>query len=158
MNLRHLSLCALLSFSACGSGKGITGLLSLDSGVGLPDGGDSTGDGGFPCRGQLPVDCCGSAGQRLSSATCTAQGFTCEMGQICQCAGKPQTSVCADVCGSDSYIGPECTAQGFQCPSGLIETSSCPKGTCWGEPGDCCLDPRCENGAWVCGGGIKPNC
>ena len=95
-------------------------------------------------------DCCDAAQQRLGSAACVDGDYVCTSGEICGCHGQAQTFHCSDFCGSDAFVSATCGGAGWICPPGLIETSSCPPDTCWGEPGDLCLAARCVEGRWVC--------
>lgn len=94
-------------------------------------------------------DCCAADGRRTTQATCVDNEYACGTGTICSCADMPQTFHCSDFCGSDAYVSPICGSAGWQCPAGLIATSDCPPGTCWGEPGDACVS-QCVDGVWVC--------
>lgn len=103
-----------------------------------------------PYAGPDGPPCCDSAGARLTSASCTAGICTCSTGTFCLCAGAPAAFACSDFCGSDAFIDAQCTAEGWSCGSGMVRTDSCAAGTCWGEPGDCCVNPSCVDGAWQC--------
>lgn len=99
---------------------------------------------------ELGPPCCDSAGARVSGANCGAFGCSCSTGVLCACAGAPAQFLCSDFCGSDALADPVCGANGWECDQGLIRTDSCAQGTCWGEPGDCCVNPQCFDGRWVC--------
>ncbi|MBK7865053.1 MAG: hypothetical protein IPJ65_41930 [Archangiaceae bacterium] len=146
--LRVTPLFLLLAIS-CGRSYPVIGTVSppsltLDAGRIEPDAG--------PTGCNVPFggpNCCDSAGTHVGGATCTADRYTCTTGTVCACAGEPQAFYCSDVCGSDAYINPTCGAAGWFCPSGLIKTTDCEPGTCWGEPGDAC-QTRCVDGRWSC--------
>lgn len=110
-----------------------------------------TADGGARTCDDAPfgVDCCVN-GQRVTSASCVDGAQVCEAGEPCSCAGVAQTFNCVDFCGTDAVSAPVCRFGQWQCASGLMKTSDCPRGTCWGEPGDCCAQPACVDGAWTC--------
>jgi hypothetical protein len=95
------------------------------------------------------VDCCVN-GQRVGAARCIDGAQVCEAGDLCTCEGAAQTFNCVDFCGTDAVTGPVCVSGAWQCASGLMKTSECASGTCWGEPGDCCVQPACVDGAWTC--------
>ena len=95
------------------------------------------------------VDCCAN-GQRVTGARCVDGAQVCDVGEICACAGEAQTFNCVDFCGTDAVTGPSCVNGAWQCATGLMKTSDCASGTCWGEPGDCCVEPACVDGAWSC--------
>lgn len=94
--------------------------------------------------------CCDSAGNRVTSAQCSEGVCRCAVGAFCVCQGAPAGFLCTDFCGSDAVMDPECSDTGYTCPRGFTQTNSCPSGTCWGEPGDCCVNPSCVDGAWRC--------
>jgi hypothetical protein len=97
-------------------------------------------------------DCCGSDGRRTGAAACVDGEYVCSGSAVCACGGEAQTFHCTDFCGSDAYVSPICSSGGWICPGSLITTSSCPAGTCWGEPGELCAAPQCIDGSWVCAG------
>lgn len=94
-------------------------------------------------------DCC-EGGRRVTSASCLADRWVCERGAYCECGGAPQGFSCSDFCGSDIIQPPACISGRWACGGGLVETSSCSPGTCWGFPGDNCLDAECVAGRWLC--------
>lgn len=102
------------------------------------------------CDGRpIGPDCC-EGGQRVTSASCLEDRWVCERGAYCECGGAPQGFSCSDFCGSDIINPPACANGQWACGRGLVETSTCPADTCWGSPGDNCLDPKCLSGRWVC--------
>lgn len=114
-------------------------------------------DGGVDCNPTVATDCC-DGDTRLTSAVCGDDGrYVCLQGKTCACFGKPQQFMCSDFCGSDIIQPPTCFAEGFGCPQGMVRTDACPVDTCWGEPGECCLNPRCEAGVWKCEA-VGPGC
>ena len=127
----------------------VNGGTRSDAGAGSDAGARSAA--GTGC-GTLPFgpDCC-EGGQRITSATCIADAWTCASGSFCTCAGVPQAFQCAEFCGSDAFAPPECLNGRWQCGGPTRPTSVCPADTCWGEPGDCCGAPSCVDGGWVCG-------
>jgi hypothetical protein len=149
--VRRLSFIVILVLSACGrvtplrtlEPEGATAVARHDAGATAPPSGCDVAFGG--------PDCCAGdgTGARVTSATCQAGSYVCSQGAVCSCHGQAQTFFCTDFCGSDAFVEPTCGAAGWLCPSGLIETSSCPKGTCWGEPGEGCL-AVCRDGEWTC--------
>lgn len=111
---------------------------SIDGGV------DECRTGSF-----LGPPCCDEAGRRVAGAVCTAGAWSCDLGERCECEGEQASFVCADFCGSDAFVDARCGAEGWTC-DGLVRTSDCPSDTCWGMPGDCCVNPTCVEGAWRC--------
>lgn len=154
MRLRELAVSALLLATACPQvpvSQPIRPTLHL-----AVDGGFDGGvDGGFtqPPTCTLPFggpDCCSSAGARVGGATCTTSGYVCSEGTLCLCNGTSAGFHCIDACGTDAFVSATCGTSGWQCPTGLIKTTDCPAGTCFGEPGDCCIGPHCVDGQWTC--------
>jgi hypothetical protein len=120
---------------------------------GAPDAGasDAGNPSAFVCA--LPFggpDCCGASGARVGSASCSDAGYRCQMGSACTCLGTVAPFHCVDSCAGDAYVGAVCGPSGWGCPQGLIKTSECAEGTCFGEPGDCCVGARCVSGEWTC--------
>lgn len=145
MDLR-LQVTLLLALGACGRTSTVdAGVVALDASVVVPR------DAGLTACEAAPfgVDCCRN-GQRVTSARCVNGAQVCDDGAPCSCGGVAQTFNCVDFCGTDAVSGPECVNGVWRCASGLISTSTCPAGTCWGLPGDCCQQPRCEAGEWKC--------
>lgn len=144
--MRHapqLLVTALLLFLAAGcdpvSPPGPLPFERVDAGV----------DAGMPCIGPLGPPCCDVEGQRLRSASCVEGQWSCEADAFCTCRGAPARGVCTDFCGSDAFVDPSCEADGWSCGA-LQSTETCPAGTCFGDPGECCLGPVCKDGAWRC--------
>lgn len=102
-----------------------------------------------PTCSPFGVDCCDD-GVRVTSTSCVNEVPTCERGSICSCGGVEQSFNCVNFCGTDAFTGPSCVNGEWRCDDGLISSSTCPDNTCWGEPGDCCKQPRCEAGQWQC--------
>ena len=110
------------------------------------------------CPGSFPFvgpDCCDSRGQRLGSAECSGSTWQCEApGSLCLCQGRAQDSGCTDACGSDAFDSLQCEGNAWVCGPGMIKTSDCPPGTCWGDPGPCCdeggnpVNLVCQDGKW----------
>lgn len=120
-----------------------------DAGAGASD--DAGSSGSASC-GNLPVGppCCNAVGDRLMSADCDDTGeWSCEEGELCECEGEGASFICSDACGSDAFAEPTCEAGGWSC-GGLVRSDSCPDDLCWGDPGDCCVNPSCVDGAWEC--------
>lgn len=115
-----------------------------DAGI-VPDAGAS------PCADNLPVGppCCNESGSRVVSAECGDDGWTCDEGALCECDGEPASFICSDFCGSDAFADPTCSEQGWSC-EGLIRSDSCEEDVCWGDPGNCCVNPSCVDGQWQC--------
>jgi hypothetical protein len=65
---------------------------------------------------------------------------------------------CVDGCGGDYYMDAVCTGGTWQCPEGFLDPASCPAGTCWGPPSQCCdgTEPACQGGDYVCADGTLP--
>ncbi len=137
---------AVLLLAGCGRAPivvhGDAGFQLFDSGV--PDAGIARCD-----DAPFGVDCCVND-QRVTSARCENGAQVCDSGEVCACAGAPQRFNCVDFCGTDAFTGPVCNAGHWECAAGLQPSSQCPANTCWGEPGDCCVNPSCVDGAWVC--------
>ncbi|MGV3619279.1 MAG: hypothetical protein ACO1OB_00600 [Archangium sp.] len=135
----------LLALCACGRTARVdAGVVSPDAAVVLRhDAGSSSTCAPFG------VDCCRN-GTRVTSASCVNGVDVCSEGEPCSCGDVAQSFNCVDFCGTDAFTGPACVNGAWRCASGLKPSSECPAGTCWGAPGDCCQDARCEDGAWVC--------
>ncbi len=123
----------------------------LDAGSEEEDAGSLHDAGPLLCEETLPVGppCCDASGARLMGADCSVGGWTCEEGALCECEGEGASFFCTDVCGSDAFTDPTCGESGWTC-AGLVRSDSCPAGTCWGLPGDCCINPSCVDGSWQC--------
>ncbi len=107
--------------------------------------------GQAPClSAPFGVDCC-LDGRRVTSASCVDGQAVCSSGAICACEGVAQSFLCVDFCGTDAFAGPACVNGAWRCASGLRPTTDCPDDTCWGDPGECCQQPRCVAGQWACG-------
>lgn len=153
---KHLPiLFALCSATGCDRATGLRTIEPVIVLVGHPstsDGGTvGATDAGTACT--LPFggpDCCGDTNQRVGEATCTGAEYVCGAGSLCSCAGSAATFHCVDVCGGDGFVSAVCLGSEWGCPQGLIKTSDCEPGTCFGDPGECCIAPHCEAGQWTC--------
>jgi hypothetical protein len=112
---------------------------------------EDTGEPPIPCGAPLtPVGppCC-VGGNRVSDGECRDGVWFCAQGGLCQCAGAPITFVCSDFCGSGAFVDAVCGDEGWSCGA-LVRSDSCPPETCWGDPGDCCINPSCVDNRWEC--------
>ncbi len=137
----------------CGRLSGVTPIEPRLAVIGVDAG--HVEDGGVPTSSMcsLPFegpDCCGDTGSRVGSAQCSDQSYVCETGTLCTCLNAAAGFHCVDVCGGDAFVSATCSATGWTCASGLIKTSDCPAGTCFGDPGECCIGPQCLQGQWTC--------
>lgn len=143
-----LALLATLGFVAC---EPTTITPDLDGGAELDAGADAGSTEEALCQENLPVGppCCGVDGNRVMSAECGADGWTCDEGALCECGGEPASFICSDACGSDAFVDPECVDGAWSCGE-LVRSDTCASDTCWALPGDCCVNPSCVDGEWQC--------